>query len=496
MKRVISIIIAVIVLFGCFSFASFSADSLKLTNETYPTEITKGSPFGLYGIISSSNTITSVELSVTDKAASKVVISKKAAPGTKTFDIHAELDKYIVFNSLDTGSYTYKIIASDTINKNVILLQKDFKVVPLPDVSDEGPESKLTKVKWNAIDISYWNTIDSWSTVASKVKAVILRIGYRTTGTHKICPDKLFKEFYAGAASKGLHIGCYFFSAALNVAEAQEEADYVIKTIKENNCKMDMPIYFDMETDDQYALSRDMTTKIVRAFCERIRDNGYYAGVYSSKFFARDEMDATKIRDFTFWIAQYASQCTYTGPYGMWQYSGNGAMDGITGEVDLNYCYYDYPAYIKANGYNGYPKPGITPTYEIKASDGISVDNSAKTISKVSCGLTTEQFKTKYLTSSSNVTISFSNTVSGKIATGTTVIFKNGTNTLDTYTVSVKGDTDGNSDINSSDALVVLNHSIGKTVLSGVKKSAADYNADGSINSSDALCILEYSVKK
>jgi GH25 family lysozyme M1 (1,4-beta-N-acetylmuramidase) len=40
----------------------------------------------------------------------------------------------------------------------------------------------------------------------------------------------------------------------------------------------------------------------------------------------------------------------------MWQYSWKGKIDGIIGDVDLNYCYKDYPSIIKKAGLNGYQK--------------------------------------------------------------------------------------------------------------------------------------------
>ena len=56
------------------------------------------------------------------------------------------------------------------------------------------------------------------------------------------------------------------------------------------------------------------------------------------------------------------------------------------------------------------------------------------------------------------------------------------------------GDIDGNSSVNSSDALAVLKYSVGVEELSKETLILADVNADGNVNSSDALDILKYSV--
>ena len=56
------------------------------------------------------------------------------------------------------------------------------------------------------------------------------------------------------------------------------------------------------------------------------------------------------------------------------------------------------------------------------------------------------------------------------------------------------GDIDGNSSVNSSDALAVLKYSVGVEEFSKETLILADVNADGNVNSSDALDILKYSV--
>ena len=55
-----------------------------------------------------------------------------------------------------------------------------------------------------------------------------------------------------------------------------------------------------------------------------------------------------------------------------------------------------------------------------------------------------------------------------------------------------RGDVNGDGKVNSSDALLVLQYSVGATKK--IDKTAADLNSDGNINSSDALTILQISV--
>lgn len=58
------------------------------------------------------------------------------------------------------------------------------------------------------------------------------------------------------------------------------------------------------------------------------------------------------------------------------------------------------------------------------------------------------------------------------------------------------GDIDGDGEVNSTDALIALNHSVGLVTLYPDDKEIADVNADGVVDSADALEILSFSVGK
>ena len=45
---------------------------------------------------------------------------------------------------------------------------------------------------------------------------------------------------------------------------------------------------------------------------------------------------------FDTWIADYYGNTWYKRNYTIWQYSDKGNIDGIIGDVDLNYSYYNY----------------------------------------------------------------------------------------------------------------------------------------------------------
>ena len=182
----------------------------------------------------------------------------------------------------------------------------------------------------------------------------------------------------------------------------------------------------------------------------------------------------------------------------MWQYSETGSVPGISGYVDLDYCYFDYPNIIKSLGMNGYSKPEekptVTPSFRFNEVDDFAI-NSAKTIIYgIEARMTTKEFTEKYITLKDGATVEYDVTVGGCVATGTEVrIMGNGV-PLAEYVISVKRDTDMYSIVNSSDALLVRQYAVGMKSLGPARRLSADITGDGKINSSDALEILTYAV--
>ena len=57
---------------------------------------------------------------------------------------------------------------------------------------------------------------------------------------------------------------------------------------------------------------------------------------------------------YALWLAEYGSQLNYSGSVGMWQKSSTGRISGISGNVDMNKCYINYPERIQSAGLNGF----------------------------------------------------------------------------------------------------------------------------------------------
>lgn len=198
------------------------------------------------------------------------------------------------------------------------------------------------------IDVSKWNGKIDWNGVRnSGVSYVIIRCGYRGYGSGALVVDPYFEQNIKGATSAGIKVGIYFFTQAVNRAEAVEEASMVLQLVK--GYTISYPIFLDVEysgaagnTGRADNLDVATRTEIIKAFCETIQNSGYTAGVYANKSWLTNKIDTSQLSRYKIWLAQYAAAPSYTGRYDLWQYKSTGRITGINGDVDLNLSYLGY----------------------------------------------------------------------------------------------------------------------------------------------------------
>ena len=192
------------------------------------------------------------------------------------------------------------------------------------------------------IDVSkHQGTIDWAKVKAAGVQFAMLRAGYGRYDNQK---DEQFEVNYKGATAAGIPVGAYHYSYATTAEQAKQEAEVFLGWINGKN--LTYPVAFDIEDKKQANLGVSVISDIIRAFCEMVEAAGYYVVVYANKDWLTNRIDADCKSRYDIWLAQWTSKPTYTGNYGMWQYTSDGAVDGIAGMVDMNIAYKDYPALI------------------------------------------------------------------------------------------------------------------------------------------------------
>lgn len=206
------------------------------------------------------------------------------------------------------------------------------------------------------IDVSKHNGVIDFKKVKDNgIDFVIIRAGIGISNPK----DEKFELNYNNAKAAGLDVGCYWFLRALTPDTAIKEAQTFLNIIKDK--KFEYPVYLDFEEDPYYGYFPFKTGKtncsaMVDAFCSTVEKAGYWVGLYMSKANLETYITAEIAKKYTLWIAQWSSQCTYKGDYGMWQYTDKGRVSGITTAVDLDIAYTDFPATVKLLNKNGYKK--------------------------------------------------------------------------------------------------------------------------------------------
>lgn len=232
------------------------------------------------------------------------------------------------------------------------------------------------------IDVSKHNGKIDWDAVKSSglIDFAIIRSGFGVSSPNQ--KDPYFEYNYAECKRLGIPVGVYHYSYATTTSSASSEADFVLELLKDK--QFEYPIYFDIEEERHVKLSRDLCTQIVQTFCTSLETAGYWAGVYSFDSFFGSNLDASIRKRYATWVARTPKKAKDDGKTilipsfeaGIHQYSFRGSVPGISGEVDLDICYQNYPALIKAAHKNGYTAKSYTVTAVQK---GLSEEKARET---------------------------------------------------------------------------------------------------------------------
>jgi GH25 family lysozyme M1 (1,4-beta-N-acetylmuramidase) len=223
---------------------------------------------------------------------------------------------------------------------------------------------------FNGIDVSKWNNLEEedgvidWAACKEAgVDFAFIRVAYRKMDSGKIEVDPYYEQNIEGALENDISVGVYFFSEALTVAEAKEEAKYLIKCIKKYD--VTLPLVIDYEGGSYTAngksypgrvakayedgtLTKKSATKIIRAFCKYVENAGYTPMIYANSNYLLGYMDGAALaEDYQVWQARYAQSTNpssgylyYEGDYDYWQYSESGYIGSI--KYDCNFLYKDF----------------------------------------------------------------------------------------------------------------------------------------------------------
>ena len=257
-------------------------------------------------------------------------------PSFKVFDIYEAHVKYMFELTSTTAATTTRTVKTTTA-----------KPATTPPLATQVNVEKGIK----GIDVSEWQGSVNWNSVKSAgVKFAMIRAGY---GRYTNQKDLMFDTNMKGTAGAGLSRGIYWYSYATTADDALREAEACYQINK--NYKFEYPIYYDIEESSQQGLSTATVSAIADTFCSYLQSKGYYVGIYSYASFINTKFYDNILKKYDVWVAHFdVNSPAVSASYGMWQYTDHGSVNGISGNVDFDYAYKDYPYIIAKNHKNGY----------------------------------------------------------------------------------------------------------------------------------------------
>ena len=193
------------------------------------------------------------------------------------------------------------------------------------------------------VDISYHNGNIDFAVLSKNVDFVIIRAGY---GQGNI--DKKLTDYVAGCNEYDIPYGFYWFSYASTQYEAEREAKFFYDTI--HKYKPSLPLFFDYEELSKIhkQISFNEIGTMAAIFINTLRGLGYKCGIYCDNEYYEGYAKEFA-REVPIWYARWTSATQTKGD--IWQYSSTGKIDGIKGNVDMNYCYMDFSNEVPSDGY-------------------------------------------------------------------------------------------------------------------------------------------------
>lgn len=257
---------------------------------------------------------------------------------------------------VENGYSPYYLFRELYPNDVVVMTNDGYTFFPILDelnlntyVRDNFKEDETTKeityvddnqnvLSKKGIDVSSFNGDIDWKKVkADGVEFAFIRLGFRGSTEGKLSLDTKFEDNMNGAIDNGIDVGVYFYTQAVDEAEAVEEAEFVLEAISDFD--ITYPVVFDIEEYEggrADKLSRDKYTQITQSFCNRIIEGGYKPMIYGNLKTMFVMLDLTKLKDYPKWFAYYSYPVYFPYEFDYWQYSSSGKVKGIEGTVDMN----------------------------------------------------------------------------------------------------------------------------------------------------------------
>ena len=222
----------------------------------------------------------------------------------------------------------------------------DFRAEGNGVITYEGGDSYV------GINVNYKAGDIDWAKVAeSGVDFAMIRVGYREMTDGNIVLDNKFKENITGATDANIPVGVYFYSKAVTNDEADKEATFVLEQIRGYNVTYPIAFFWEYDTKDDGSVDQssrtvqcngEQVTGFIDTFCSKVELAGFETCYYATKSMAYDKLDLSKLTNYDLWYAEYQSKPSFYYNFGMWQYTKEGNVPGISQSVPITLALKNY----------------------------------------------------------------------------------------------------------------------------------------------------------
>ena len=197
------------------------------------------------------------------------------------------------------------------------------------------------------MEVSRWQGRIDWDKVKASgtVDGVMLRVLGSKGGKPYL--DPTFEANYATCIKRGIPVGGYYYTCAQTRQQVEDELA-TLKAILTGKT-FQLPVAVDVEDPKLRGLCPAKLAALVAQAAARLEAWGLYAMVYTYANFAATALDMDALAAYDLWLADYRGKRP-TRPHGMWQYTSEGRISGVSGPVDLSHAYKDYSAIIRRAG--------------------------------------------------------------------------------------------------------------------------------------------------
>ena len=469
--------------------------TVAITDEYLPSgRLVQGHVFPLEGTITSTNPMTGITATISTSSGSQEQ-TKTVTLGSQTeYSLKSSvIDNAMVFNQIPLGDHVMALQITELAKcdgQNSELLTTEINC-PFSVYTVSEPRT----VSAHGIDVSKYQGDIDWDTVANSIDFAIIRCGYGDDQTDQ--DDEKWNRNVGACERLGIPYGVYIYSYALTDEQALSEAQHVIRLLAGHSPTL--PVYLDLEDSGTTGtLTCASILRHTKIFCEAIEAAGYIPGVYATTSWWSGKLASGEYNRWNRWVARFSDSLNYNGDLNAWQYSESGSVSGISGNVDMDYWYGDFPDSQSTHEHS---------YVSTVTKDATCTEAGIRTYTCTICGdqyteeipalghaygdwITTSQ-PTCTEAGTQSSTCSRCGDVQNREVPATGHIFQNGVCTVcGAFDPSMeKGDINGDGVVTSADAVLLARYLVDLISFSDAQFYRADVNGDGYVTSADGVLI-------